>query len=69
VTYTDKDPVEVTLGICENCSSYVPFIRLINNDDAQKVYQCMSCKAKHTQYVNGKVTFNYLEDAVTIKRN
>ena len=66
VTYTDKDPVEITLGVCESCSQYVPFIRLVRKDNL-RVYQCMTCKARHTQHVNGKVTFNYMEDGYSIK--
>ena len=68
MTYSNKDPVEVTLGVCENCNNYVPFVRLITNDE-KRIYQCMTCKAKHTQHVNGKVVFNFLEDAYTLKRN
>ena len=68
MTYSDKDPVEVTLGVCENCNNYVPFVRLITKDE-KRIYQCMTCKSKHTQHVNGKVTFNYIEDAIPIKRN
>jgi protein-arginine kinase activator protein McsA len=69
VTYSNKDPVEITLGVCEQCSAYVPFIRLITGNETSRVYQCLTCKANHTQYMNGKVVFNYLEDAYTIKRN
>ena len=49
VTYTDKDPVEITLGICEKCENYVPFIRLVVPED-KKVFQCMTCKTKHEQH-------------------
>ena len=68
MTYTDKDPVEIILGVCDSCNAYVPFVRLITKDE-KRIYQCMTCKSKHTQHINGKVTFNYLEDAYTIKRN
>ena len=68
MTYTKDDPVEVTLGVCEHCNSYVPFMRLIT-DTNSRVYQCMTCKSKHIQHINGKVVFNYLEDALSIKRN
>jgi len=68
VTYTKDDPIEITLGVCDSCNSYVPFERLITKDE-KGVYQCMTCKTRHTQHVNGKVVFNYLEDAYTIKRN
>ena len=27
----------------------------------------MTCKAKHTQHVNGKVTFNYLDESYVLK--
>ena len=66
MTYTNEDPVEITLGVCEQCSMYVPFVRLISNNNRRN-YQCMTCKARHTQYVNGKITFNYLEDSYVIK--
>jgi len=68
VPYSKEDPVEIILGVCDHCNSYVPFIRLVTKED-QRVYQCMTCKAKHKQYVNGKVTFNYLEEGFSIKRN
>ena len=68
MTYTNKDPIEITLGVCDSCNAYVPFVRLVTQDE-KRVYQCMTCKAKHTQHVNGKVVFNYLEDALSIKRN
>ena len=41
-------------------------IRLVRKDNL-RVYQCMTCKARHTQHVNGKVTFNYMEDGYSIK--
>ena len=68
MTYTDKDPVEITLGVCEGCNAYVPFIRLVTGDE-KRLDQCLTCKARHTQHINGKVTFNYLEDGYTIKRH
>ena len=68
MTYSDKDPVEVTLGVCEHCNNYVPFVRLITENET-RVYQCMTCKTKHVQHVNGKVVFNFLEDAYTLKGN
>ena len=62
----------VTAGIVSakgrNLSSdnYVPFIRLVTGKD-DRVYQCLSCKSKHKQHVNGKVTFKYLEELYNIK--
>jgi hypothetical protein len=32
-----------------------------------RVYQCLTCKARHTQHVNGKITFKYLEELYSIK--
>jgi hypothetical protein len=69
VTYSSNDPVEITLGVCEQCRAYVPFIRLITGHETSRVYQCMTCKAHHTQYLNGKVVFNYIEDSLTLNRN
>ena len=66
MTYSDKDPVEITLGVCEGCHMYVPFVRLITKDE-KRIYQCMTCQARHTQHINGKITFNYLEESYTIK--
>ena len=66
MVYTEKDPVEITLGVCEGCHMYVPFVRLITKDE-KRIYQCMSCKVKHTQHINGKVTFNYLEESYVVK--
>ena len=63
MTYTNKDPIEITLGVCDACDAYVPFIRLVTKDE-KRVYQCMTCKSKHTQHVNGKVTFNYLDKII-----
>ncbi len=66
--YSKESPVEITLGVCDVCSNYVPFIRLVTDED-ERVYECLTCKTKHKQYVNGKITFNYLEDSYIFKRN
>ena len=66
MTYTDHDPVEITLGICDRCDNYVPFIRLVT-DNEDRVFQCLSCKAKHKQLVNGKITFKYLDELYNIR--
>jgi len=66
VTYTDDDPVEITLGICDQCDNYVPFIRLVTGNE-DRVFQCLSCKSKHKQLVNGKITFKYLDELYNIK--
>ena len=66
MTYTDDDPVEITLGICDRCDNYVPFIRLVTGNE-DRVFQCLSCKSKHKQLVNGKITFKYLDELYNIK--
>jgi hypothetical protein len=64
--YKDDDPIEIILGICDKCVNYVPFVRV--PDEELRVYKCMTCKTKHTQHVNGKVVFNYLEDSYIIRK-
>jgi hypothetical protein len=44
----------------------VPFLRLVTGNE-DRVYQCLTCKTKHKQYVNGKVTFRYLDELYSIK--
>ena len=66
MTYSDDDPVEITLGICESCDNYVPFVRLVTGKD-DRVFQCLTCMARHTQHVNGKITFKYLDELYSIK--
>ena len=66
VTYNDDSPAEITLGICEYCDNYVPFLRVVTGDD-RLVYKCLTCKAKHVQHINGKITFKYLDELYTIK--
>ena len=66
--YSNESPVEIILGVCDKCSNYVPFMRLVSEED-ERVYQCLTCKTKHKQHVNGKITFNYLDDSWIIKRN
>ena len=66
MTYTDDDPVEITLGICDQCDNYVPFIRLVTGNE-DRVFQCLSCKSKHKQLVNGKITFKYLDELYNIR--
>ena len=65
-TYDERSPVEITLGICESCDNYVPFLRLVTGNE-DRVYQCLTCKTKHKQHVNGKVTFRYLDELYSIK--
>ena len=68
MTYTKDSPVEIILGVCDRCSNYVPFIRLVS-EDGERVYECLTCKTKHKQNVNGKITFNYLEESYVFKGN
>ncbi len=60
------EDTEIILGICDNCNDYVPFLRVTK--DPGRVYRCMTCKTKHTQYVNGKITFNYLDQTYVIRK-
>ena len=66
MTYTRDDPVEIILGVGDNCALHGPCIRLVTEDE-KRIYQCMTCKSRHIQHVNGKVTFNYLEEEYVIK--
>tara|TARA_B100000989_G_C19144630_1_gene304848 strand:+ start:90 stop:299 length:210 start_codon:yes stop_codon:yes gene_type:complete len=66
VKYNNDSPAEIILGVCDKCENYVPFIRLVTEED-ERIYECISCKAKHKQYINGKVTFNYLDDSYVFK--
>tara|TARA_R110001592_G_scaffold337191_1_gene623264 strand:+ start:10 stop:228 length:219 start_codon:yes stop_codon:yes gene_type:complete len=60
VTYTNDSPAEITLGVCNHCNNYVPFIRI--PDDTKRVYQCLSCKHRFQQLINGKVVFKHLDE-------
>ena len=66
--YSSDSPVEITLGVCDKCENYVPFVRLVTEED-ERIYQCMSCKTKHKQQVNGKITFKYLDEGYFFGRN
>ena len=66
--YTKDSPVEIILGVCDKCNNYVPFMRLATEDE-ERVYECLTCKTKHKQHINGKVTFNYLDDSYIFSRN
>ena len=67
MAYNSHSPVEITLGVCDKCENYVPFLRLVTEED-ERVYQCMSCKTKHKQQVNGKITFKYLDEGYLFGR-
>ena len=60
VTYTEDSLAEITLGVCDNCDSYVPFIRIPAKE--KRIYQCLSCKHKYVQKVNGKIVFAHLDE-------
>jgi len=57
----DNPTTEITLGVCDNCENYVPFIRLNERKDA-KVFKCLSCNHQYEQLVNGKVQFLHLDE-------
>jgi RNA polymerase-binding transcription factor DksA len=57
----DNPTTEITLGVCDNCENYVPFIRLNERKDA-RVFKCLSCNHQYEQLVNGKVQFLHLDE-------
>ena len=66
VTYTENSPAEITLGICDNCDSYVPFIRVPDKKE-RKVYECLSCKHKYVQHLNCKVVFEKFDEMYRLR--
>jgi hypothetical protein len=60
VTYTEDSPAEITLGICDRCDNYVPFIRIPAKE--KRLYQCLTCNHKFEQKINGKVIFKKLDE-------
>ena len=61
VTSDNEDMAEITLGVCDGCNNYVPFIRLSHRKDA-RVFKCLSCNHEYRQLVNGKVQFVHLDE-------
>jgi len=57
----DNPTTEITLGVCDNCENYVPFIRLNERKDP-RVFKCLSCNHQYEQLVNGKVQFLHLDE-------
>ena len=47
---------EITLGVCDGCDNYVPFIRMSDIKEA-RVFKCLSCNHQYRQLVNGKIQF------------
>ena len=66
MTSSRDDLAEITLGVCDGCNNYVPFIRLSEKKDA-RVFKCLSCGHQYKQLVNGKITFKYLDELYSIK--
>jgi len=60
VTYTEDSPVEITLGVCDSCDNYVPFIRIPKKE--KRIYECLTCHHRFEQKVNGKVVFKKLDE-------
>ena len=67
MTSSKDDLAEITLGVCDGCNNYVPFIRLSNRKDA-RVFKCLSCGHKYKQLVNGKIQFVYLDEIYKIAK-
>ena len=67
MTSSKDDSAEITLGVCDGCNNYVPFIRLSNRKDA-RVVKCLSCGQKYEQLVNGKIKFVYLDEIYKIAK-
>ncbi len=61
------EDIELILGICDHCVEYVPFVRM--KSQPGRVYKCLTCKTKHVQHINGKMTFNYFEQEYIIKKD
>ena len=61
MTLNKDETAEITLGVCDGCNNYVPFIRLSNRKDA-RVFKCLSCGHKYKQLVNGKIQFVHLDE-------
>ena len=58
---TSNESTEITLGLCDNCSNYVPFIRL-NRYKEMRVFKCLSCAHEYKQLVNGKIKFLRIDE-------
>ena len=61
MTSSKDDLAEITLGVCDGCNNYVPFIRLSEKKDS-RVFKCLSCGHKYKQLVNGKIQFVHLDE-------
>ena len=61
MTSSRDDLAEITLGVCDGCNNYVPFIRLSERNDA-RVFKCLSCNHEYKQLVNGKIQFVHLDE-------
>ena len=65
---SSKEPIaEITLGVCDGCDNYVPFIRLSEKKDS-RVFKCLSCGHQYKQLVNGKIQFVHLDEIYKLHR-
>ena len=67
MTSSRDDLAEITLGVCDGCNNYVPFIRLSEKKDA-RVFKCLSCGHQYKQLVNGKIQFVSLDEIYRIAK-
>ena len=61
VGVTSNDKTEITLGVCDGCNNYVPFVRLRDRKNS-RTFKCLSCKHEYVQLVNGKIQFMHIEE-------
>ena len=67
MTSSKDETAEITLGVCDGCNNYVPFIRLSDRKDA-RVFRCLSCNHEYKQLVNGKIQFLHLDEIYKIAK-
>jgi hypothetical protein len=65
--YDKDDLAEITLGVCDGCNNYVPFIRLSEKRDS-RVFKCLSCGHQYKQLINGKIQFMHLDEIYKIAK-
>ena len=67
MTSSKDDLAEITLGVCDGCNNYVPFIRLSDRKDS-RVFKWLSCGHKYKQLVNGKIQFVHLDEIYKLSK-
>ncbi len=62
MTLNKDDLAEITLGVCDECASYVPFLKVSSNEK-DKVFKCLTCGHEYRQLINGKIQFLHLDES------